>query len=398
MKSNSLKIFALASLLLLGGCVAKFESQKSTSASEGMESEAEVPDPAPNPTPTPTSTPNPMPNPPPVPAIPVRTSPTPGQWVNVTSNLAGMASECGNMTFVTSKPTEDLMIAGVAAKGLFASSDGGANWRALGSVSPTEMITNRPSAIVFDPVYSNVFYESGIYNGRGVFRTDNNGGSFRSLGTIGHNDGLSVDFTDPNRQTLLAGGHEQKRTIHLSRDGGMTWTNVGGGMAADSAFSCYPLVINSQTFFMGSFQSWGGGVGGIYQSNNGGTTWNRVAKGGSAEPLKASDGSIYWPSDDGSLMRGVGSGANWTWTEVTRSGVLRNDVHPIELPDGRIASLSGQNIMISSDRGANWTAFGPQLPFRAVGLAYSQFDRAFYIWHFDCGNRVLPNAIMKLWM
>jgi len=49
-----------------------------------------------------------------------RLSPSQGNWVNVTSNLAGMASECGNMTYVSAKPNEDLVIAGVAQRGLWA--------------------------------------------------------------------------------------------------------------------------------------------------------------------------------------------------------------------------------------------------------------------------------------
>jgi hypothetical protein len=70
---------------------------------------------------------------------------------------------------------------------------------------------------------------------------------------------------------------------------------------------------------------------------------------------------------------------------------------PIELPDGRIVGLSSQHVMISSDHGVNWQPFGPQLPFAPVGITYADSDKSFYIWQFDCGNKVLPNAIMKLW-
>ena len=74
------------------------------------------------------------------------------------------------------------------------------------------------------------------------------------------------------------------------------------------------------------------------------------------------------------------------------------NVHPIELPDGRIVSLSSQHVMISSDHGSSWNPFGPPLPFRPVGITYSKADNSFYIWQFDCGNKVLPNAVMKLWL
>jgi hypothetical protein len=64
-------------------------------------------------------------------------------------------------------------------------------------------------------------------------------------------------------------------------------------------------------------------------------------------------------------------------------------VHPIELPDGRIVSLSSQHVMISSDHGLNWQAYGPRLPFTAVGISNSDFDKSFYIRKFDCGNNVV---------
>jgi hypothetical protein len=340
---------------------------------------------------TPGPSPSPVANPP-------RFSPSPGNWVNVTSNLAGMSSQCGNMTYVSAKPNEDLMIAGIALRGLWGSTDGGTSWHQLGSGGRSATITNRPGSIIYDPVRPNVFWESGIYNSNGVYRTDNDGSVFQALGSIGHNDTVSVDFTDLSRQTLLAGGHEQKKTVYRSLDGGNTWTNVGVNLPAGTAFSSYPLVINSKTFFAGCSPSWGGGTGGIYQSNDSGTTWSSVsAQGGGAQPLVASDGSIYWPSGDGSMVRGTGQGSNWIWNQTVSSGTLMN-VHPIELPDGHIVSLSSQHVMISSDHGVNWQSFGPQLPFTPVGISYSDSDKSFYIWQFDCGNKVLPNAIMKIWL
>ncbi len=331
-------------------------------------------------------------------AYPARPSPSPAGWVNVTSNLAGMTSQCGNMTYVSAKPDEDLVIAGIALQGLWGSTDGGTSWHQLGMGGGSATITNRPGSIVYDPVRHNVFWESGIYNSNGVYRTDNGGSVFRALGSIHHSDTVSVDFTDPNRLTLLAGGHEQKQTVYRSQDGGNTWSNIGVNLPAGSAFSSYPLVINSKTFFAGCFPSWGGGTGGIYQSDDSGATWKFASvQGGGAQPLVASDGSIYWPSGDGAMMRGTGSGSNWVWNQTVASGTLTN-VHPIELPDGRIVSLSRQHVMISSDHGVNWQSFGPQLPFTPVGITYSDFDKSFYIWQFDCGNKVLLNAIMKLWL
>src|SRR5689334_22230600 len=100
------------------------------------------------------------------PITPVGETPE-AKWVNITNNLAGMASECGNLGRVSSHPYSDLLIVGVAQKGLFGSTDGGASWNPLGGASAK--ITNRISWLAYDPTAPMTFYESGIYNGGGVY-------------------------------------------------------------------------------------------------------------------------------------------------------------------------------------------------------------------------------------
>src|SRR5450755_1204186 len=44
----------------------------------------------------------------------IMTAPVPtGAWINATSNLAGVQSECGNLSGLIAKPDEDLLVAGV---------------------------------------------------------------------------------------------------------------------------------------------------------------------------------------------------------------------------------------------------------------------------------------------
>ena len=143
----------------------------------------------------------------------------PATWTNVTANLAGMASECGNTPYLTAHPASDMLITSVAKQGLWSSTDGGASWTQLWPAAGTQQISNRGSSIVFDPAHADTFWESGIYNGPGVYRTTDNGATFTPLGDARHIDSVSVDFADPQRQTLLAGGHEQKQTLYRSADG-----------------------------------------------------------------------------------------------------------------------------------------------------------------------------------
>src|SRR3954469_12271933 len=136
-------------------------------------------------------------------ALPLR-----AEWVNVTGNLAGMPSECGNLCLLSVVPGQDRIIAGVAKRGLWQTADGGAKWTQLGQGWGSDAIVNRPSRILYDPKDPNIFWESGIYNSFGVYQTTDGGQIFRHLGSIKHNDYVSVDLSGARRRTLLAGGHE----------------------------------------------------------------------------------------------------------------------------------------------------------------------------------------------
>lgn len=59
-------------------------------------------------------------------------SPPDGTWVNRTGNLAGMDSECGNLSALAAKPDEDRIFAPVALHGLWETRDGATPGRAWG--------------------------------------------------------------------------------------------------------------------------------------------------------------------------------------------------------------------------------------------------------------------------
>jgi photosystem II stability/assembly factor-like uncharacterized protein len=310
-------------------------------------------------------------------------------WVNATGNLAGMASECGNLTLLSSVPDSDAIVAGVAKVGLFATHDGGENWEPLGTGADSASITNRPSSIVYDPEHPGTFWESGIYNGGGVYKTTDDGETFQQLGDIGHNDLVSIDFGDPERTTLLVGGHEQKQTLYLSTNGGQSFEQIGAKLPADSHFSSAPLVLSDRTFLLGAC-GYGDGTCGIYRTEDAGDSWERVSElAATARPLLASDGAIYWPLIyNGGLARGTADGT--TWTQVADGSVT---APPVELPDGRILTLKGRDVVVTADQGAHWSVVGEPLPFDASGVVYSARTKTLFAWHWDCGELVLPDAI-----
>lgn len=311
-----------------------------------------------------------------------------GEWVNVTSNLADIPSECGNLGLVAAKPDEDLLIAGISLNGLWSSVDGGDSWSQLGD---SEAVSNRITTLLFDPDDGAHFWETGAYNGAGIFETTDDGQHFEPF-DVHHIDTLSVDFSDPDRQTMIAGGHEQPRTMYLSVDGGAKWKLIGDKLPGD-AFCNIPLLLDTQTFLVGCY----GGHNGILRSEDAGDTWESVSDaGGGATPLVALDGTIYWAAGaKNGFVRSTDGGK--TWSDVMASDLLTN-VQMVELPDHRIAAVGKQAIMVSSDQGDSWQAVTTQLPFGPFSLTYSSQRKAFYTSYFTCGASPLPvpaNAIAR---
>jgi len=324
--------------------------------------------------------------------VPVGATP-PATWTNVTANLAGLASECGNTPYLAAHPIYDMLITSVAKQGLWASTDGGASWKQLWSTAGKDQITNRGSSIVFDPMHPDTFWESGIYNGNGVYRTTDNGATFTPLGDVRHLDSVSVDLGDPQRLTLLAGGHEQTQTLYRSTDGGTTWTNVGKNLPAGTNFCTNALVIDQSTHLVGC-SGYANGTDGVFRTTDGGKTWAPASTASAAAlPLWASDGTIYWSLIyDRGLIKSTDQGR--TWTQTVQCGTLKTG-HPIELPDGRIVAPGNKTLMISSDKGASFQPVGEPMPFTPNSITYSAHRNAFFIEQFDCGDVVVAHAISR---
>jgi photosystem II stability/assembly factor-like uncharacterized protein len=321
-----------------------------------------------------------------------------GQWVDITGNLVKLGSECGTTTLLTSRTDRDGMIAGVALQGLWGDENSTDQWSALGQGGGSAKITNRPSSIVFDPADPRRFWESGIYNNGGVYETTDGGTTFKALGNVEHSDLVSVDFSDPKRQTLLSGTHEQPK-VYRSSDGGSSWQDISAGLPANIGTASYPHVVDAQTYLLGTKA---GPSAGVFRTTDSGATWNLVHAGAvSGAPLVAkSDGQLYWLLDQGGLITSADGGA--TWTDIASYGPAGgNSGNLIELPDGRLATLGTTNIVVSADHGAHWKTVGATLPYAPAGLAYSPFHLTFYVWRSDCdtaagANPITAGSIMRL--
>jgi len=319
---------------------------------------------------------------------PILSDPPPaGEWKNVTPDLSKTMETCGPLFALSSKPSEDLIIAGVTNNGLWATSDGGSTWVVLGKGKNSDAVVQGTNAIIYDPTDPNVFWVAGI-RGPGAFRTDDDGLNFKHLGDSFSADYISVDFSDSKRKTLLLSGHEMQ-VLRRSTDGGDTWTDISAAIPAGVKVCSYPFILDSKNFLLGCGGGSDMGRSAILRSSDAGKSWVTVYdNSGTTAPLLASNGDIYWAQElAGGLARSDDQGQ--TFSKVVPAGTLLT-VSPVELPDGRIASVTGQNIVVSADQGKTWKRASGKLPYTPNGFTYSPYQRAFFIWYFTCSSTGKP--------
>ncbi|HSF15260.1 MAG TPA: sialidase [Vicinamibacteria bacterium] len=126
--------------------------------------------------------------------------------------------------------------------GVFKSTDGGTTWRHMGLQG-----TGRIGRVIVHPTNPDVVYAAALGHGyspqqeRGVYRTTDGGQSWSRVLFVDENTGASDLVMDPGNPRILVAGMWQIdiRTwgresggpgsgIHLSRDGGDTWTRLEG--------------------------------------------------------------------------------------------------------------------------------------------------------------------------
>jgi photosystem II stability/assembly factor-like uncharacterized protein len=178
-------------------------------------------------------------------------------WVNATGNLAGLPSECEQIAAIWAIPNVNKIFTVVSGNGSYETTNGGSSWAKTSSV-----VNFRFMQMLNDPVNPNVWWACGIYHSPGVVKTTDAGATWTGLGNAYHNDGFSVDFSDPQRKLILAGAHEASKTLWKTTNEGQTWTNIGGNLPTGT--SCWPYIIDSQTYLMGLQRV------GIYKTTDGG--------------------------------------------------------------------------------------------------------------------------------
>jgi photosystem II stability/assembly factor-like uncharacterized protein len=200
---------------------------------------------------------------------------------------------------------------------------------------------------------------SHISVGQGVYQSTDAGESWTLMGLeqTGRIPRVVIHPTNPNIVFVCALGHaygpQPDRGVFRTTDGGATWTKV---LFVDENTGCSDLAMdpsNPRILFAGTWQleihTWGrtsgGPGGGLHVSRDGGTTWTRLEGNGLPKPpvgkvavaiapsnpqrvyalFETGDG-IPWegrPTQDGQIWRSEDGGRRWTMVNRDRNAMGR---------------------------------------------------------------------------
>ncbi|HET7451811.1 MAG TPA: glycoside hydrolase [Thermoanaerobaculia bacterium] len=296
----------------------------------------------------------------------------------------------------------DVFYFGAAVGGVWRSDDAGRTWSPLfqnertASVDAVAIAPSNPDVIYVGTGQVETRYD--IPSGRGVYRSDDAGKTWRHLGleatrAVGR---ILVDPKNPDVALAAALGHifgpNPDRGVYRTDDGGRTWKktlfvdeNTGAvDLAADPR---NPAVVYASTWqarnypWLSYFQPNIGPGSGIYKSEDEGRTWKRVSGGGwpagnlgriglsvassgrvwAAVAASSSSGNFDLGAEKGNqtgLYRSDDGGATWTLVSSERwigSDYFGRVTADPQNPD--VVYMTGQSIRRSTDGGKTFEVF-----------------------------------------
>lgn len=184
--------------------------------------------------------------------------------------------------------------------GVWYSDNAGTTWRPIfdryetASIGDIALFPSNPSILWVGTGEAN--NRNSTSWGNGVYKSSDGGKSFRSVGleNTHHIARVRPHPTDSNDVCVCATGHlwgySGDRGLFRTQDGGITWTKLGGGLPDDGKTGCTDLIRDPNNpdvlyvaFYHRRRQPWtftsGGEAGGIFKSENGGKTWQRLTNG-----------------------------------------------------------------------------------------------------------------------
>jgi photosystem II stability/assembly factor-like uncharacterized protein len=297
----------------------------------------------------------------------------------------GPAVAGGRVAAVVGVPGDpSVMYVGAAGGGVWKTTDGGINWRAIWDNMPTASI----GSIALAPQNPNwVWVGTGegnprndVLDGRGIYFSSDGGANWKRMGleTTGQIPVVIVSPADANTIYAASLGHvwaaNADRGVFRSTDGGKSWQKV---LFVNDTTGASDLVMdprNPKVLYAGMWQvtrrPWilesGGAASGIYRTTDGGDTWQKLTNGLPAgivgriglavAPSNPEHVYALVESRSGVLWESRDAGDHWTMVSNDRSIQARpfyfSHLYVPQNDEDRIYFLS-YDILLSTDGGKN---------------------------------------------
>lgn len=245
---------------------------------------------------------------------------------------------------------EELALAGTS-EGLFRSTNGGRAWREVDWPFPDLAISalaEAPGGAPDDAAEPNgMRHYAGSEEGH-VYGSDDGGRSWKRLGTPSQANPVNSLYALPNSegQALLAGTTEG---IYLSQDGGKSWQLVCAELGA-----VLSLAGAGQLVVAGTYDS------GVWQSADGGHTWESLSQGLAARGLArlvAAGDSLFALGPNEGLWRTRDGGRSWAKVEGLAAHLPLSAfavARPAPGEEVLLVSSVMSGLLRSTDGGATW--------------------------------------------
>lgn len=238
--------------------------------------------------------------------------------------------------------------------GLLGTIDGGARWLDVGGG-----FTSRASRrAAFDPVNAGRVY-AGSFSGGGLFRSDDNGFTWKSRAVGSPVSYVWATAVDPFNGDVYA-GTQNGEGLWRSTNGGDTFVRIDGSAIPNMRDIVFDATTRGKMFVAGT--------GGLFRSLDGGVTFTKVASGAmntvSIDPTNASvvyagtqTAGVLKSADGGATFTPINTGLVTTFSTSRGNGVAIDPTDPSTLYVG----TEGAGVFKSINGGASWFAINDGL-------------------------------------
>jgi len=297
-------------------------------------------------------------------------------------------SRGGRVTAVAGhRDTPGTFFMGATGGGVWKTDDYGQSWQnvsdgyfATGSIGAIRVADTDP-AIVYVGTGSDGI-RSNVIAGRGVYRSDDGGATWRFAGLrdVGQIGAVLIHPADPDLVYVAAIGHafgpSAERGVYRSRDGGRSWERVlfvsDSTGAVDLEFAPDDPRVIYASMWRVERRPWtiisGAREGGVYKSTDGGDTWARLAGGlpdglvGKSDlAVSAADPARVYvlmeAEPGGGLYRSDDRGAHFTLVS-TQAGILNRPFYYTNIDadptDADVVYVNNESFFRSADGGRSF--------------------------------------------